>query len=234
METYKHKDNEYRIDGDWLFDEDGNRCSKAFFGSFELAAEALSSLIYCKKCVNCSDCYRCYDCSDCYRCSHCSDCSRCYDCSDCSHCSDCYRCYDCSDCSRCYDCSDCSHCSHCSECSRCYDCYRCYGDKQKIETKSIIIPDIHKVILEAATETNHSLDMSDWHICETTHCRAGWVVAISGEAGKDLEEKTSTEFAAMMIYKNSSKIKVSPAMFYTSKEASISDMQRCAKLEAEQ
>jgi hypothetical protein len=54
---------------------------------------------------------------------------------------------------------------------------------------------------------------------------------LAGEAGRALEEKTSTEFAAMQIYKASSPIRVSPARFYDSDEAAREDIERCAKLE---
>ena len=75
--------------------------------------------------------------------------------------------------------------------------------------------------------------MSDWHTCETTHCRAGWVVHLAGEKGRELEKETGTCFAAMMIYKYSSHIRVSPTKFYLSNEESIADMKRCAELEKE-
>ena len=74
--------------------------------------------------------------------------------------------------------------------------------------------------------------MSSWHTCETTHCRAGWVVNLAGEAGVTLEGQTTTEFAAMMIYKNSSEIRVSPTRFYESNEVAMADIKRCAELES--
>ena len=74
--------------------------------------------------------------------------------------------------------------------------------------------------------------MGDWHTCSTTHCRAGWVVHLAGEAGKELEKKTSTLFAAMQIYKASSPIRVSPTRFFETNEAAMKDMQRCAEEEA--
>ena len=77
-----------------------------------------------------------------------------------------------------------------------------------------------------------ALNMSDWHTCDTTHCRAGWVVFLSGEDGKKLEAKTSTLFAAMQIYKASSNIKVSPTRFFEDNKKAMSDMERCAKEEA--
>jgi hypothetical protein len=73
--------------------------------------------------------------------------------------------------------------------------------------------------------------MSTWHTCDTTHCRAGWVVVLAGEAGKELESKTDTCFAAMTIYNASSHIKVSPTMFYVNNEESMKDIVRCAELE---
>ena len=74
--------------------------------------------------------------------------------------------------------------------------------------------------------------MRSWHACETTHCRAGWVVALAGEDGKDLEAQTDTAFAAMAIYRTSSDIVVSPSMFYVSNEEALKDMKRCAEQEA--
>ena len=74
--------------------------------------------------------------------------------------------------------------------------------------------------------------MDTWHTCDTTHCRAGWVVHLAGSAGYELESKSSTEFAAMMIYKESSPIKVSPVRFYENSEKAMKDIERCAQEEA--
>ena len=74
--------------------------------------------------------------------------------------------------------------------------------------------------------------MSTWHTCDTTHCRAGWVEHLAGAEGKELAKATSTEFAAMQIYKASSKIRVSPVRFYESNEVAMADIQRCAEEEA--
>jgi hypothetical protein len=102
------------------------------------------------------------------------------------------------------------------------------------DTQSFIVPkveNIHQKVLEAVTKTPESLDMSRWHTCETTHCRAGWVVFIAGEEGKELEEKTSPPFAAMQIYKKSSPIKVSVNRFYENDEEAMKDIIRCAEEE---
>jgi len=73
--------------------------------------------------------------------------------------------------------------------------------------------------------------MSIWHTCDTTHCRAGWVVFLAGEAGKKLESQTSTQFAAMQIYKKSSPIRVMPVRFFDDNEKAMADIIRCAEEE---
>ena len=93
------------------------------------------------------------------------------------------------------------------------------------------IENIHSAVL-TAVERPEAFDMSTWHTCETTHCRAGWVVTLAGEKGKALEEQTSTEFAAMMIYKESSTILVAPVRFYEDNETALADIKRCAALES--
>ena len=91
-----------------------------------------------------------------------------------------------------------------------------------------VIADIHKRILEACSAPGCSLDMSTWHRCETTHCRAGWVVSISGEAGKKLESFYGTPHAAFLIYKASDpELKAYPD-FYCTDEAALADMRRLA------
>lgn len=83
--------------------------------------------------------------------------------------------------------------------------------------------------------------MSDWHkdnsvdengaYCGTTHCRAGWIVALAGKAGRDLELATTPIFAAMMIVKESSDIKISPPRYFESNDVALADIKRCAELE---
>jgi len=58
-------------------------------------------------------------------------------------------------------------------------------------------------------------------------------VTIAGEAGKALEDRTSTLFAAMQIYKASSPIRVSPTRFFETNEIALKDMERCANEERE-
>lgn len=90
-----------------------------------------------------------------------------------------------------------------------------------------VIENIHQKVYEAASQSD-GLNMDTWHTCDTTHCRAGWVVFLAGEEGKKLEAHTSTQFAASMIYKASSPIRVSPPRFFESNEVAMKDMKRCA------
>ena len=92
------------------------------------------------------------------------------------------------------------------------------------------IEGIHQTVFNAASQPG-ALGMRSWH-CGTTHCRAGWVVTLAGEAGKALEEFHNTELAAMLIYKASSDITVEPWKFYVSDAEALTDMKRCAELEA--
>ena len=73
--------------------------------------------------------------------------------------------------------------------------------------------------------------MSTWHSCETTHCRAGWVVKLAGEEGEKLEKFHNTPLAASLIYKASSPYKVTMPRFYEDNETAMADIKRMADLE---
>ena len=75
--------------------------------------------------------------------------------------------------------------------------------------------------------------MLDWHSCETTHCRAGWVVHLAGEAGYALESFFNTELAAMKIYRASG-FEINPSRFYDSDDDALADMKRLAEAEVAQ
>jgi len=108
-------------------------------------------------------------------------------------------------------------------------CYRCDDEKSE-KIKIPIIPDIHKAVLAAAMATPDSFDMQRWHVCETTHCRAGWAVHLAGPSGYDLEARTSPLFAAMQIYRASG-YEISPTRFFDSNEVALADMMRLAEAE---
>ena len=91
------------------------------------------------------------------------------------------------------------------------------------------IKDIHKTIYAAASKDG-ALDMDSWH-CGTTHCRAGWVIQLSGEAGKALEWAIGTPTAAALIYMASDpKLEKIPD-FYATNEEALEDMKRLAECE---
>ncbi|HEX5508791.1 MAG TPA: hypothetical protein VFX37_09830 [Pseudolabrys sp.] len=77
--------------------------------------------------------------------------------------------------------------------------------------------------------------MAQWHMCDNTHCRAGWIVTLAGEAGRKLEKFFDTPLAAMKIYDASSRAdlpKISPVRFFEDNATALDDMKRMAELEA--
>jgi hypothetical protein len=89
------------------------------------------------------------------------------------------------------------------------------------------IENIHQRIYEAVSQPQ-ALNMGNWHSCETTHCRAGWVVHLAGKAGYALEKFHNTELAAMLIYRESGHY-INPARFYDSNVSALADMKRLAE-----
>jgi len=77
----------------------------------------------------------------------------------------------------------------------------------------------------AAASQPHALNMGNWHTCETTHCRAGWVITLAGDAGRALEEFHNPELAAMLIYEASGYL-INPARFYDGYDAALEDMRK--------
>jgi uncharacterized protein YjbI with pentapeptide repeats len=90
-----------------------------------------------------------------------------------------------------------------------------------------IIPNIDAAILAAIEAPGNALDMSKWHTCETTHCRAGWAITLAGEAGKALEEELSPVTAGALIYAASRPGKRIPD-FYATNEDALADLRACA------
>lgn len=95
-----------------------------------------------------------------------------------------------------------------------------------------VIKNIHRKIYEKVSQPN-ALNMNVWHTCDTTHCRAGWVIHLAGEKGYALEQQTGSVFAAMQIYhKSCPDIPVSPVRFFETNEQALEDMRKCAEKEA--
>ena len=88
---------------------------------------------------------------------------------------------------------------------------------------------LHEKVYEAASQPQ-ALNMSNWHTCETTHCRAGWVVTLAGKKGKQLENFYGTLLAASMIYKKSCEgYKINPCRFFDSNDEALKDMKKLAE-----
>jgi hypothetical protein len=95
----------------------------------------------------------------------------------------------------------------------------------------VVIPNIHQSVYAAASQPN-ALDMDSWHVCGTTHCRAGWVVRLAGDGGQALEYAFGTAAAAAHIYMASDpKLERFPD-FYCGNDEALDDMRRLAEAEA--
>jgi hypothetical protein len=88
------------------------------------------------------------------------------------------------------------------------------------------VPKLDAKILKLIESGEGSLDMSQWHSCETTHCRAGWAVHLAGKDGYELERKLgSTAAAGALIYHRSTG---RVPDFYASDEDALADLVACA------
>lgn len=81
----------------------------------------------------------------------------------------------------------------------------------------------------AAIEAGGRLDMSNWHSCETTHCRAGWAITLAGAPGAALEAKYGAFRAGHMIYRASTG---RAPHFFATDERALADIRRCAAEQA--
>jgi uncharacterized protein YjbI with pentapeptide repeats len=93
------------------------------------------------------------------------------------------------------------------------------------------VENIHQAVYTAASAPQ-ALDMGSWHLCETTHCRAGWVVHLAGAPGRVLEGCLGTPAAAALIYQASDPSLEKIPDFYCSNTTALADMKRLADAEA--
>jgi hypothetical protein len=96
------------------------------------------------------------------------------------------------------------------------------------------IENIHQKVYAAASVPG-ALDMGGWHAtdaCGTTHCRAGWVIALAGEGGRALEWVMGTPAAAAIIYVASDPDIGKVPDFYCGNEDALDDMKARADAEA--
>jgi hypothetical protein len=75
-----------------------------------------------------------------------------------------------------------------------------------------------------------TLEMGQYHTCETTHCRAGFAIIAAGERGLELERKLGSDTAGRIIYV-SSRPGIPCPDFYCDNETALSDIMRCAALD---
>ena len=129
------------------------------------------------------------------------------------------------------NCKNSVNCSDCLRCSGCSDCLRCSGKEIQNPTPQPtipLIPDIHKAVFAAASDPNH-FDMGAFHSpCGTTHCRAGWVIALAGADGAALESYWGSGHAAWLIYWASDPAIDRRPDFYTRNVTALEDMARLA------
>jgi hypothetical protein len=91
-----------------------------------------------------------------------------------------------------------------------------------------VIQHIDAAILAAIDAPGSSLDMAQWHTCDTTHCRAGWAIHLAGEAGYALQQLVGESLAGALIYAASGSHPV-PDWFATN-DAAMADLRRRAEV----
>ena len=85
------------------------------------------------------------------------------------------------------------------------------------------VPDLDRKILEAS-EDGARLEMGSWH-CGTTHCRAGWAIALAGAEGAELEKTLGASAAGALIYfRSTGRV---PDFFVSTADA-LNDILKCA------
>ena len=82
-----------------------------------------------------------------------------------------------------------------------------------------IVQNIDQRILAAVEADSKALDMSQWHTCETTHCRAGWAIHLAGDGGRVLESIYGSEVAGTLIYLAARPGKKHPDFFASNEDA---------------
>jgi hypothetical protein len=94
-----------------------------------------------------------------------------------------------------------------------------------------VVPALDRRILEVIEAGKGELNMSAWHSCETTHCRAGWAIQLAGAAGKKLEEEHGPHQAGRMIYLASTG---RAPHFFATNERAMEDIRARAAEQAEE
>jgi len=107
-----------------------------------------------------------------------------------------------------------------------------YADLSSADLRSANLRQIFKALPDlknpdamilAAIENGGKLEMSDWHKCETTHCRAGWYIQLAGSAGTMLEAVYGAPAAGAIIFTKAYPTKRVPD-FYADNDAALADI----------
>ena len=84
-----------------------------------------------------------------------------------------------------------------------------------------VIENLDARMLAAIEAPGCGLDMSQWHSCATTHCRAGWAITLAGTKGAELETQYGPARAGRMIYLASNG---RVPFFFDTKERALADI----------
>ena len=96
-----------------------------------------------------------------------------------------------------------------------------YSNLSGSDLRVPVVQHIDAAIL-AAVESGGKLNMSDWHKCETTHCRAGWAITLAGAPGAELEKAVGPAVAGALIYAASRPTLPVPNFYASDKDAMAS------------
>lgn len=65
--------------------------------------------------------------------------------------------------------------------------------------EAAVAAELIKQVAVEALKDDESLDMLDWHTCESVHCISGWAVHLSGPAGCALEDQVGSYSAGALL-----------------------------------
>lgn len=106
-----------------------------------------------------------------------------------------------------------------------------------------IVENLNTKTLALLESNPDSFDMSSWHgfadpkgdalRCGTSHCRAGWAIALAGKLGEELEYAFGSLVAGMLIFAKSCPRETNRPDFFCTEEAAIQQIREAAAREQE-
>ena len=94
-----------------------------------------------------------------------------------------------------------------------------------------VIDKPYTAILASIEQPGCSIEMGNWHTCETTHCVGGWTVHKAGKAGYALEKRLGDTAAAAACILRKSRPDAPLPNFYASNKAALAFIRARAKEE---